>query len=68
MTPSDPNERKANALAAFRRKATYFKNHPGTKLQEGVGLTISEMDAILAERGLRAVTDEDVRRWQRKRA
>jgi len=65
--PSDPNDRKLNAVAAFRRKATYYRNHRETKLQEGVGLTIAEMDAILAERGLPPVTDADLRRWDQKR-
>jgi hypothetical protein len=67
MATSGVNTQKAIAMAAFRRKATYYRTHKGTKLQEGLGLTISEMDAILAERGLPPVTDQDLSRWNRKR-
>jgi hypothetical protein len=62
-----PKDRDSNAITAFRRKATYFKNRPATKLQEGLGLTVAQMDAILSERGLPPVTDADLKRWQRKR-
>jgi hypothetical protein len=62
-----PTDRKRTALAAFRRKATYLKNRPSAKLQEGHGLTIDEMNAVLAERGLSPVSDEDLARWQRRR-
>jgi hypothetical protein len=60
--------RKRSDIAAFRRKATYFKNHPGTRLQEGLGLSIDEMNEVLRERGLGPVSDEDQRRWARKRS
>lgn len=63
---NEPTDRKRAALAAFRRKATYVKNRPWAKLHEGHGLTIDEMNAVLAERGLPPVSDEDLARWRRR--
>jgi hypothetical protein len=49
-------ESKKHALAAFRRKVTYAMNRPSTKLQQGHGLTIEEMNAVLEEQQLPPVS------------